>query len=700
MAVSLSFIIGIIGNVISFLVFTSPIKTFWGVLKKKSTENYQGLPYITTLLSTSLWTFYGILNPNGLLIMTVNGAGAILQLIYVIIFLIYAPMDKKVKTGKLFAILDVGFFGSVIVLTLFAIREEIKLTFVGLLCAALTIGMYASPLTVMGLVIRMKSVEYMPFFLSFFLFLNAGIWSIYSMLVKDFFIGVPNAIGFILGCAQLILYSVYRNKSKKPLEVLEEEGSVTLKERAVEMQEHGGDGEEVDLKNKSLNKGLSLPKPLIKRLYSMPTKIMKTISLNSYELDSAWALGLGEDIEAAEKKSSLTTVEPSTLNPSLHPPNQVPAESLARLKWVSKSWHGLITDPSFAFQHHHKNDGLSSTSILLSWVSSDLTGDEEMKPLRSAFRIPEAVYPTDFFNLFHCMSDFFDHLPHTYLWDEMYDFYRTYHCNGIICIAQYFMDKGQSVLINPVIRETRILPATSINDRGIVRTHGEGFGYDLQANDFKLVRIFGHRFTCSAELYSMNSDSWKEIVIDEELEEAPFCRGRGVLCKGVFYWLMLLNTGYETILTFDMSTEEFHTRPPPVGPIQGAANDNDEEFLIVEYEKCLVEWNQSVALLMVKVEEFEVNLPCTIEMWVLDDNNDGEYSWTQHPTIGNFETYYSPLIFWNTDELLMVNYRHGVVSYNLNYQTFRSLLIPRLNVSTCISNYYVQSLISVKRRDD
>ncbi|XP_062084855.1 bidirectional sugar transporter SWEET17-like [Humulus lupulus] len=306
MAVSLSFIIGIIGNIISILVFTSPIKTFWGVLKVKSTENYQGLPYITTLLSTSLWTFYGILNPDGLLIMTVNGAGAIFQLIYVTIFLIYAPMDKKVKTGKLFAILDVGFFGSVIVLTLFAIREELKLTFVGILCSALTIAMYASPLTVMGLVIRMKSVDYMPFFLSFFLFLNAGIWSIYAVLVKDYFIGIPNAIGFVLGCAQLILYSMYKNKSKKPIEILEEEGSATLvKERAIEMQEHGVGAKVVDLKNKNLSKGVSLPKPLIKRLYSMPTKIMKTISLNSYDLDSAWALGIVEDIEAAEKKSAL-----------------------------------------------------------------------------------------------------------------------------------------------------------------------------------------------------------------------------------------------------------------------------------------------------------------------------------------------------------------------------------------------------------
>ena len=30
----------------------------------------------------------------------------------------------------------------------------------------------------------------MPFFLSFFLFLNGGVWSVYAVLVKDYYIGV------------------------------------------------------------------------------------------------------------------------------------------------------------------------------------------------------------------------------------------------------------------------------------------------------------------------------------------------------------------------------------------------------------------------------------------------------------------------------------------------------------------------------
>nr|QBP37017.1 SWEET16-like bidirectional sugar transporter [Nepenthes sp. MF-2019] len=279
---SLSFIVGIIGNIVSILVFCSPIGTFWQVVKKKSTEGYQGLPYISTLLSTSLWTFYGLLKwPEGLLVVTVNGAGAILQFIYVALFLIFAPMDTKVKSIKLVAVLNVGFPASVVALALFAIHGSPRLAFVGVLCAALTIGMYASPLSVMTTVIQTKSVEYMPFFLSFFLFLNAGVWTGYSILVRDYYIGVPNAIGFVLGSGQLILYAVYR---EKPSMTEQEDGSVGLVNAVIEMQsfqdEEGGD----DPKAGNLIKFKSLPRPTVTRRPSGLPGVMKTLSLGPYDL--------------------------------------------------------------------------------------------------------------------------------------------------------------------------------------------------------------------------------------------------------------------------------------------------------------------------------------------------------------------------------------------------------------------------------
>ncbi|CAN4111054.1 unnamed protein product [Withania somnifera] len=279
-----SFILGIIGNVISILMFAAPMKTFKRIIKKKSTEDFKGIPYITTLLSTSLWTFYGLLKPGGLLVVTVNGTGAILHIVYVTLFLIYAPKLLKIQSMKLVAIIDIAFFGAIIAITLLAVHGTTRLTLVGFLCAALNIGMYASPLAATRTVIKMKSVEYMPFFLSFFQFLNGGVWTAYAVLVKDYYIGVPNGIGFVLGAAQLILYLIYYKSTT------EENGSVHLMERGIQRKD-------VDEAPRNLHKGKSLPKPSLVRQYS--EKLVKTLSINPSYL----GLHNKDDIEKGLKQA-------------------------------------------------------------------------------------------------------------------------------------------------------------------------------------------------------------------------------------------------------------------------------------------------------------------------------------------------------------------------------------------------------------
>ncbi|KAI9194448.1 hypothetical protein LWI28_006111 [Acer negundo] len=208
----LSFFVGIIGNVISVLVFLSPLGTFIRIVKHKSTEDFQSLPYICTFLNSSLWTYYGITNPGEYLVATVNGFGILVEAVYVSLFLIYAPSRQiRITTSVLVGILDVGFLAAAILVTQLVLEGEVRIYAIGLMGAVLNIIMYASPLSAMKTVVTTKSVEYMPFLLSFFLFLNGGIWALYALLVGDYFLGVPNGTGFLLGTAQLLLYAIYRN---------------------------------------------------------------------------------------------------------------------------------------------------------------------------------------------------------------------------------------------------------------------------------------------------------------------------------------------------------------------------------------------------------------------------------------------------------------------------------------------------------
>ncbi|CAI0466868.1 unnamed protein product, partial [Linum tenue] len=70
--------------------------TFWRIVKNRSTEDFEGLPYICTLLNASLWTYYGVIKPGAYLVATVNGFGIVVEIVYVALFITYAPRKMKV----------------------------------------------------------------------------------------------------------------------------------------------------------------------------------------------------------------------------------------------------------------------------------------------------------------------------------------------------------------------------------------------------------------------------------------------------------------------------------------------------------------------------------------------------------------------------------------------------------------------------
>ncbi|KAK9726214.1 hypothetical protein RND81_05G198600 [Saponaria officinalis] len=223
----LMYIFGILGNLISLGVFLSPMPTFWRIFKRKSTEGFQALPYSVALFSAMLLLYYAMLKEeNATPIITINSVGFIIEAFYLVVFLIYAPKKARVYTAKLVGLFNVTFLGLIIVATMVFARGHDTHTFfskggvresaVGWICAVFSVCVFAAPLSVMKMVIRTKSVEFMPFWLSFSLTLCAVMWFFYGFLIKDFYIALPNVLGFILGITQMILYIIYKDSSKKP----------------------------------------------------------------------------------------------------------------------------------------------------------------------------------------------------------------------------------------------------------------------------------------------------------------------------------------------------------------------------------------------------------------------------------------------------------------------------------------------------
>ncbi|GLJ21809.1 hypothetical protein SUGI_0407280 [Cryptomeria japonica] len=205
--------LGVLGNATSLALFMSPLPTFWMIYKLKSTREYSVFPYLCTLFNCAVWLLYGspYVKPHNLLLLTINGAGFILELFYLMSYLTFASKKNKVMIVQLTIAMSL-ILATVVVITILVIHTLAnRQLLAGTLCVIFSIAMYASPFCVMREVIKTKSVECMPFLISLFNLLNALVWFAYSFVTKDIFIRVPNGIGFLCGIIQIILYYVYRN---------------------------------------------------------------------------------------------------------------------------------------------------------------------------------------------------------------------------------------------------------------------------------------------------------------------------------------------------------------------------------------------------------------------------------------------------------------------------------------------------------
>ncbi|XP_047152523.1 bidirectional sugar transporter SWEET4-like isoform X1 [Vigna umbellata] len=212
-------VVGIIGNVISGALFLSPVPTFIEIWKKRSVEQFSAIPYLAMVVNCMVWTLYGLpmVHPHSILVVTINGSGSVLALIFIALFLIYSDGKKRLKV-ILCLLLELLFIAALTFVTLtqvhtFKKRSEI----VGTVCILFNIMMYASPLSVMKLVIKTKSVEYMPFFISLASFGNGVAWTTYALIRFDPFITIPNGLGTLLAVAQLVLYATYYKSTQRQI---------------------------------------------------------------------------------------------------------------------------------------------------------------------------------------------------------------------------------------------------------------------------------------------------------------------------------------------------------------------------------------------------------------------------------------------------------------------------------------------------
>ncbi|CAN0920007.1 Bidirectional sugar transporter SWEET15 [Linum grandiflorum] len=161
-----------------------------------------------------LYLYYASLKVDALMLITINSVGCLIESTYLIIFLIYAPKSVRMQTARLIMLFNLAVYGLIVILSSLFAPHPLRVHIVGWICAVFSVCVFAAPLTIIRLVIKTKSVEFMPFSLSLLLTLCAVFWLIYGLALDDYYIAAPNILGFAFGLTQMGLYLIYRNKGK------------------------------------------------------------------------------------------------------------------------------------------------------------------------------------------------------------------------------------------------------------------------------------------------------------------------------------------------------------------------------------------------------------------------------------------------------------------------------------------------------
>lgn len=372
----------------------------------------------------------------------------------------------------------------------------------------------------------------------------------------------------------------------------------------------------------------------------------------------------------------------------------LPPESLKRFKSVCKLWYVLISslmnNSAFVAKHlgNMKTRRLSSPSVHLKNLVA-INYKEELECIRETYLLTfvDDGLSDDPSNSYYipCVAQNLEFIMQLY--DK--DFKLVCHCNGIICL--FSIDRDDNiVLLNPALKE---LKSVSNEGRGDGSRHGTrliGFGYDSRANDFKVATIkslgeddLDDYGPYKAEVYTLSTNSWKDIELNVEISYFTSYDYQVVYCKGVCYsysWCW----GCTIIISFDVGDEVFQIIHTPQED-----QSVDEWDDLAEWTRIAV-WNESIVLFFYAQVD-----PIVIDMWIMDACS---YSWTKNLTIGPLVGISYPLAFWDDDELLMETKDGEIIFYNLPNRELSDHTgwLERFQRNHIV--IYTKSLVSVLKR--
>ena len=200
--------IGWLGACMNVCFYLSPVTPFINVLKGKiNFEDTPGIYVTTCYVNCFLWYIYGDMIFSDQVKIS-NMISSIICLLLMLIYIIFEIRRYFLDAVLNLLILLTGSWAVYRALTIIIDDDRI----VGNICIGTTLIIFLSPIQILYKVCNDKNYNLIPVFSACIYFLNSFFWLIYSIFIKDFYLGFPNALGIILSCIEIIVFLNFKKK--------------------------------------------------------------------------------------------------------------------------------------------------------------------------------------------------------------------------------------------------------------------------------------------------------------------------------------------------------------------------------------------------------------------------------------------------------------------------------------------------------
>lgn len=171
-----------------------------------------------------------------------------------------------------------------------------------------------------------------------------------------------------------------------------------------------------------------------------------------------------------------------------------------------------------------------------------------------------------------------------YCLDSPGDLLQVHGCNGLICFNTSH-HPNCLYLWNPSIAKLKTLPAPLVSNHDNDLSHSVfKLWFDNKTNDYKILRISYSTKTCTVEVYSLATNSWKLITDHAPITTSFLNSNRLAHVNGIFYW-PVLRDGNWTLISLDMEDWTFRERLTtwPASHIYLRPSGDDHTLVILGY---------------------------------------------------------------------------------------------------------------------